>query len=57
MSLLALSRDLVYVGGYRFGVWFYRGQCPEHDALCSGITRSHRHLEVSVRGRSLGLCW
>lgn len=48
---------LNYLGGSRFGAWLYRGACPEHRAHCSGVTRGPRFLEVSIRGRTAGLCW
>lgn len=48
---------LTYLGGSRFGAWLFRGLCEQHQVRCSGVTRGTRFVEVSVLGRSAGVCW
>lgn len=55
--MLTRRDGLLYLGGNRLGMWLFRGDCEQHHTRCSGITRSSRAPEVSIRGRSAGLCW
>lgn len=57
MPLLTSRPGLRYVGGRRFGAWLTRGLCETHRAACSGVSRGPRFLELSVRGRTAGVCW
>jgi hypothetical protein len=55
---LITRRDVLrYLGGRRFGAWLHRAACPDHGRPCTGITRGHRFVELSVHGRTAGLCW
>lgn len=57
MPLITRAGTLRYIGGRRFGAWLSRNVCADHRRECSGITRGPRFLELSARGRSVGLCW
>lgn len=57
MKLINRPGEVRYVGGRRFGAWLSRSVCAEHQRDCSGIARGPRFVEVSARGRSVGLCW
>jgi hypothetical protein len=57
MALLTSRPGLRYLGGRRFGAWLSSGLCADHASRCSGIARGPRFFELSVRGRTAGVCW
>jgi hypothetical protein len=57
MALLVTKPGVRYVGVRRLGAWLSAGVCEEHRVRCSGISCGPRFVELSVRGRSAGLCW
>lgn len=57
MPLITRPGSLHYIGGRRFGAWLSRSVCSQHQRNCSGIARGPRFVELTARGRSVGLCW
>lgn len=55
--MLTIRPGLRYLGGRRFGAWLSHGTCGEHRTRCSGVARGPRFFEISLRGRTAGVCW
>lgn len=56
-SVLTIRPGLLYLGGRIFGGWVSLGDCEQHRRRCTGLSRGSRFLELSLRGRTVGICW